>query len=446
MDRFQTLTLFRNWTIGLLLAFWMVGAAPLLAQETADPAVSTLPSAEQVTTSLDDLLIMLVPLTGSDLAELATVWQGHLKSALTETSELNLSLKNLDDTQAAQVRKQLAENVSARKSIEANYDAVLSGWEAKGATPEELQPHKTYIAALTVAAVQTIDAKTAVLFVADWMTSWDGGLGVVLKLFVLAVAIWILMIVARILKRTSARGLERVPNLSKLLKSFIVVCVYWMTFVLGILLVLGLFGVNVTPLFAVFGGLSFILGFALQDTLGNLASGLMIMILKPYDTGDYIQVSGTAGFVDEMSVVSTRIRTVDNQIIVVPNSKIWGDVITNVSASEERRVDLVFGIGYSDDTQLAIRVLNDLVDAHPKCLKEPASEIFVGELGDSSVNIFCRPWSKSGDYWAVYWELTGQAKERFDQEGISIPFPQRDVHIIHDDAPARLPEAAAERA
>jgi len=131
-----------------------------------------------------------------------------------------------------------------------------------------------------------------------------------------------------------------------------------------------------------------------------------------------------------MSIVSTRIRTFDNQIIVVPNSKIWGDVITNVSASPERRVDLVFGIGYSDNAQHAIEVLTELVAAHPMCLKDPAPEIFVGELGDSSVNVFCRPWSKSDDYWSVYWDLTGQAKERFDQEGISIPFPQRDVHLV----------------
>ncbi len=191
-----------------------------------------------------------------------------------------------------------------------------------------------------------------------------------------------------------------------------------------------MFGVNITPIFAVLGGLSFILGFALQDTLGNMASGLMIMILKPFDKGDYIQVGGSSGFVDEMSVVSTRIRTFDNQIIVVPNAKNWGDVITNVSASPERRVNLVFGIGYADDAALAISVLKDLVAEHAKTLKEPTAEVFVGELADSSVNIFCRPWCRSEDYWTVYWDLTGQAKERFDSEGISIPFPQRDVHLI----------------
>lgn len=440
MNRFQNLTLIRAWTLGLLLAVLTVGAAPLQAQETATPVLD----ADQDTISLDDLHILLVPLTGSDLSELATVWQGHLKDALSETAELNLSLKNKDNAQAAKVREQFAENVGIQKLIVANYGAVIDAWETKGASVEELQPHRAYAAALRVASVQAIDAKTAVLYARDWAMSWDGGLGLILKLILLVFAIWILMFVARFFKRAATRGLNKVPSLSRLLKSFVVSAVYWMTFVLGIVLVLGLFGVNVTPLFAVFGGLSFILGFALQDTLGNLASGLMIMILKPFDTGDFIQVAGTAGNVDEMSIVSTQIRTIDNQIIVVPNSKIWGDVITNVSALEERRVDLVFGIGYSDDTQLAINVLNELVKAHPKCLKDPLPEIFVGELGDSSVNIFCRPWSKTDDYWAVFWDLTGQAKERFDQEGISIPFPQRDVHLIRDDTSANAPALSGE--
>ncbi len=175
------------------------------------------------------------------------------------------------------------------------------------------------------------------------------------------------------------------------------------------------------------------MGFALQEVLGNLASGLMLMILKPFDMGDFIHAAGTAGIVDDMSVVSTKIRTFDNQIIVVPNSKIWGDVITNVNASKRRRVDLVFGIAYSDNAAKAIEVLTRLVKADSRCLADPEPAIFVGELGESSVNIFCRPWVMTEDYWDVFWGLTGQAKELFDEVGISIPFPQRDVHLVHSE-------------
>ena len=395
--------------------------------ETVAPSV---PTAEQSDLSLSNLQILMVPMTGADLAGLAEVWQAHLKAALQETALISLSLDDLDDAAADTARTRIAEAREGQKDIQTNYSAVLDAWTAKGGTVEDLAPHRAYMSALAIAAVQATDARTLATLAMDWAKSWDGGLGTLSRLAGFVVALWVLMIVARVFRRAATRGVDRIPNLSRLLKKFIATAVYWATFVFGILIVLGLFGINVTPLFAVFGGLSFILGFALQDTLGNLASGLMIMVLKPFDTGDYIEVGGSSGFVDEMSIVSTRIRTFDNQIIVVPNSKIWGDVITNVSASPERRVDLVFGIGYTDKAQHAIDVLKDLIAAHPMCLKNPEPEVFVGELGDSSVNIFCRPWSKSDDYWTVYWDLTGHAKERFDSEGISIPFPQRDVHLI----------------
>jgi len=140
-------------------------------------------------------------------------------------------------------------------------------------------------------------------------------------------------------------------------------------------------------------------------------------------------VSGTSGVVDNVSVIATTIRTFDNQIIMVPNSKVWGDVITNVNAASERRVDLVFGIGYTDSAPKAIDILTKLIEQNELCLTDPAPSIFVGELADSSVNIFCRPWVKTADYWTVYWDLLSQAKDQFDAEGISIPFPQRDVHV-----------------
>lgn len=314
----------------------------------------------------------------------------------------------------------------------ANYREVLAAWRAKGAAPESVDPHDQYIVALAAGLVKTTDARALFTLAKDWVFSTEGGLGLLVQVGLVLAAIAVLMFFSRFVRKVARNALDRTTSISRLLRAFILRVVYWITFAIGFMLLLAFFGINVTPLFAIFGGLSFILGFALQETLGNLASGLMIIVLKPFDTGDYIQVGSSSGFVDEMSVVSTKIRTFDNQIIVVPNSKIWGDVITNVSASEERRVDLVFGIALSDSAQQAIEILNRLVSAHSLCLAEPVTEIFVGELGDSSVNIFCRPWVKSDDYWTVYWDLTGQAKEAFDAEGISIPFPQRDVHVIQE--------------
>jgi small conductance mechanosensitive channel len=155
----------------------------------------------------------------------------------------------------------------------------------------------------------------------------------------------------------------------------------------------------------------------------------MIMIYKPFDVGNYVTVAGVAGTVKAVSLVSTTVTTPDNQVIVIPNSNIWGSVITNVTGSDTRRVDLVFGIGYQDDAQSAQRIMEEVIAQHELVLKEPAPVVRLHELGESSVNFVCRPWTKTSDYWAVYWDVTRRVKERFDAEGISIPFPQRDVHL-----------------
>ena len=421
-----------RWMLGILLSLGMFLVVPVAAQETVTdtpPAQSALEAVENQELSELDLATLMVPLTSDELAEVADVWQSYIRAALEESAHLNVALNGAAKSDAKPLREKLAARAAANGDLQDLYELVLVTWERKGADADALKKHKDYMLAVRSATVQTADPLTLLRAAGKWLVSSEGGLGVVLKLAGLFVAVWVMFFVSRMVRKFAARGLERVPNLSRLLKSFVLGAVYWLTFALGVMIVLALFGVNITPLFAVLGGASFILGFALQETLGNLASGLMIMVLKPFDTGDYIQVAGTSGVVDDMSVISTTIRTFDNQVITVPNSKIWGDVITNVSASATRRVDLVFGIGYGDDASHAIEVLTDLVKADGLCLKDPIAEIFVGELGDSSVNVFCRPWVKSDDYWTVYWGLTGKAKERFDAEGISIPFPQRDVHL-----------------
>ncbi|MCB1809038.1 MAG: mechanosensitive ion channel family protein, partial [Candidatus Competibacteraceae bacterium] len=160
-------------------------------------------------------------------------------------------------------------------------------------------------------------------------------------------------------------------------------------------------------------------------------------LYRPYDVGDYVSVAGVSGTVEDMSLVSTTLRLPDNQIVIVPNGQIWGDVITNVTGTDKRRVDLVFGIGYDDDIQAAQDVLEDIINKHPQVLKEPAPVVRLHELADSSVNFVVRPWSKTSDYWAVYWDITRAVKERFDQADISIPYPQQDVHIRQSpNAPA----------
>jgi small conductance mechanosensitive channel len=240
---------------------------------------------------------------------------------------------------------------------------------------------------------------------------------------------------SRLTRRAVVAACERPGvDLSTLLKDILASVSGGTVMVLGILMALSQIGISLGPMLAGLGVAGFVVGFALQDTLGNFAAGGMILIYRPYDVDDFVEVTGASGLVKKMSLVSTTITTFDNQTLVVPNSKIWGDVIKNVTAQKLRRVDLEFGIGYGDDIEKAERVLVDILSNHDMVLNKPESMIKLHTLGDSSVNFVVRPWVKTEDYWDVYWDITREVKMRFDREGISIPFPQRDVHLYNEQA------------
>jgi len=221
-------------------------------------------------------------------------------------------------------------------------------------------------------------------------------------------------------------------DMSELLKNILISTTGGVVMAMGVLMALSSVGISLAPMLAGLGVAGFIVGFALQDSLGNFASGAMILIYRPFDVDDLVEVTGASGLVQKMNLVSTTIVTLDNQTLVVPNSKIWGDVIKNVTAQKERRVDLEFGIAYDDDIDLAERILKEIVSDHDKILEDPEPRIKLHTLGESSVNFIVRPWTRTEDYWDVYWDLTREVKMRFDREGISIPFPQRDVHVYTD--------------
>ena len=253
-------------------------------------------------------------------------------------------------------------------------------------------------------------------------------------------------VIARMARGAVRRGLEGSKlEVSSLAQEFFVKSTGRLIMLIGLIIAIAQLGIEIGPLLAGLGIAGFVVGFALQDTLSNFASGLMILVYRPFDVGDAIEAGGVIGSVNQMNLVSTMIMTFDNQLLIVPNNKIWGDVIRNITHQEMRRVDMTFGIGYSDDISKAERVLTEIVTSHEKVLEDPAPMIRLHELGDSSINFVVRPWSATDDYWDVYWDVTREVKHRFDAEGISIPFPQRDVHIYQDDA-SRAPGDEAETA
>ena len=263
----------------------------------------------------------------------------------------------------------------------------------------------------------------------------EEGPRVILQLVLFVVIVLGFLKLAKLTQRFVNRGLDSSKiHLSQLLRKMIVSTSRNLVIILGVLIALSQLGISLGPLLAGLGIAGFVIGFALQDSLSNFASGMMILIYRPFDVGDIVEAGTVFGTVSHMSMVNTTILTIDNQTLVVPNNKIWGDVIKNVTAQSTRRVDLVFGISYSDDIPLAERVLKDIVESHEMVLEDPEPMIKLHELGDSSVNFVVRPWVKTDNYWDVYWDVMRAVKLRFDKEGISIPFPQRDVHLFTEDA------------
>jgi len=247
--------------------------------------------------------------------------------------------------------------------------------------------------------------------------------------FLILFAFWIL---ARVARGTVRRVIDRSTlSISSLAKDFFIKTTSRLVLLIGFIIALAQLGVEVAPLLAGLGIAGFIVGFALQDTLSNFASGLMILVYRPFDVGDAIEAAGVTGKVNQMNLVSTMILTFDNQMLILPNKQVWGGIIRNITNQDQRRVDMTFGIGYSDDIPKAEKVLASIVASHEKVLKNPEPVVRLHTLGESSVDFVVRPWSKTEDYWEVYWDITREVKRRFDEEGISIPFPQRDVHIHH---------------
>ena len=211
-------------------------------------------------------------------------------------------------------------------------------------------------------------------------------------------------------------------------------------FLFGLIVALSSLGVSVGPMLAGLGIAGIILGFALQDSLSNLASGAMILLYQPYDVDDHVRVGDVEGIVKKMNLVATTITTFDNQVLVVPNKNIWGGTIVNLTASRVRRVDIEVSFSYDEDIEFVEEVLLEEMAAEPRVLNSPEATVHIGRWDDSSVTMMAKPWVRTADYWGTLRALTKRFKQRFDAEGIQIPFPQRDVHVYEHGAPPEKPK------
>ena len=249
-------------------------------------------------------------------------------------------------------------------------------------------------------------------------------LNVVIALAIFIIGKWVAKRVTNLLKSALTKA-----QVDKTLVSFGGNIAYGILLTFVIIAALGHLGVETTSLAAIFAAAGLAIGLAMQDSLGNLASGVMIIVFRPFKIGDFIEAAGVSGSVKDINIFTTIITTGDNKTIIVPNGAITGSPITNYSTQDTRRVDMVFGCGYGDDLQQVKKLLHDIIAADKRILKDPAPKIAVSELADSSVNFVVRPWVKAPDYWDVHFDTHETVKTRFDKAGISIPYPQQDLHL-----------------
>lgn len=250
------------------------------------------------------------------------------------------------------------------------------------------------------------------------------GLKIIAAILIFIIGRWLAKMIKNLIVKVMKKG-----EVDATLTSFVGHLTYVALLTLVVIAALNQIGVQTTSFVAIIGAAGLAVGLALQGSLSNFAAGVLMILFRPFKVGDYIEAGGTAGTVEEIQIFSTILTTPDNKVIIVPNAKITGDNIVNYSAKDTRRMDLVFGVGYSDDLQKVKDILQDILQNDPRVLKVPESMVGVLELADSSVNFAVRPWVKSEDYWPLFFDLKETIKKRFDAEGISIPFPQQDVHL-----------------
>ena len=248
-------------------------------------------------------------------------------------------------------------------------------------------------------------------------------INIILSLIIFIVGKYFAKIATNIAKKILLKS-----NMNETLLLFLGNIIYGLLLIVITLAALSNLGVETTSFVAILGAVGLAIGLAFQSTLSNISAGVMIVIFRPFNIGNFIEAGGVAGTVEELNLFNTVFKTADNKVIIVSNSNIIGGNITNYSLKETRRVDFVFGIGYDDDLKLAKQTLQDIMNKDSRILKDPEPFVAVGELADSSVNFTVRVWVKSADYWAVHFDTIEEVKLTFDKEGISIPYPQLDVH------------------
>lgn len=381
-----------------------------------------------------ELKMMLRPLGREELERELNEWMALMKQLIAESSRTNLQVLRMDPAlleseEANALRTKQLDERRKELMLVKHARTVIDALEQKGG---DVTDQRKYVDAVVVTQNVTNNSVDQIsAFAADfgvWFDSREGGDRFLKKTVGFLAILLFFAVLAKLTGYTVRRILRRQKRGSRMLRQFVQKTIGFVVFFIGIIVALSTIGVQVGTMATAAGAGGLVIGFALQDSIANFASGIMIMIYKPFDMDDFVLIDGVKGKVEKMSFVSTTLVTIDNKELVIPNRKAWGNTITNYTGRSVRRVDFFFYISHGDDIERASALLVELASKHEDVLSKPEPMVGVNSLSDVAVEIFLRPWVKTDDYWPVYWELTKQVKDLFDKEGITIPKQEILVH------------------
>jgi small conductance mechanosensitive channel len=437
--------------IASLLTCLVVANVSAFGQEEAAPEAegSEAAAPEPVTTgdptiATDQLDFLVTPLTLADLEVEAEAWQELLKAKAAEVAEVEIALAELSEEEAEAAEgedpsaadggdeaaeEEVSEEKQAlldqaaglrdeRTALMDRFTVVIDEMESKGAAVETVEQYRQYVSAVSGIKVDVSDTEAAWGTIMGWVQSEEGGQRWARNMAIFVGIILASWLIAKVVGFLLGRALRATEATSTLLRRFLVKWVSRVIVAIGVVMALAALEVNIGPLLAAIGAAGFVIAFALQSTLSNIASGLMILTQRPFDVGDSIDVAGISGKVDSVDLFSTHVSTSDNKKLVVPNNSIWGNVITNATISEIRRLEFDFELSASEDPEEAQRVIEDIINGDERVLENPEPVIHIGRLSDASIGFVCWPWVKTEDYDAVRWDVIKQVRQRFDVEAI----------------------------
>lgn len=367
----------------------------------------------------------------------AEILSARVRLSIRQIKELQQRLDKAGDNQKLELEIELNAYEEKKKGTTSSlkYTVLLM----KQFKLETTKYSQLLVRATGTISEQTLDTKVVVGLFEQWMEDtkrWliDNAAGFIVKLFTIMfilLAFKLISIVFGGLVRKAVLTFK--ASVSLLLQEFFVSVTRKLVMLTGVLICFSQIGFEIGPLIAGLGVIGFIVGFALQDTLSNFASGMMILVYRPFDVGDVIEAAGMHGKVKEMSLVSTTVLTFNNEKMIIPNNKIWGGIIQNVTSEDKRRIDFVFSVGHDADIEQTERVLHSIVEKHELILPEPKPIIHLHQIDEASVKFIVRPWVKTADYWSVYWDVMRMVKLSFEQEKIAKPFPQYNINMRQSD-------------